>query len=193
MELPAQEFEPLVVAIVRRYCRQTQRPPPSDAQLTRFAAQLREQVCERGLPQPLRDGEVGAPGAMSEDECGAWVARIMTGLDEPGLAEAAKQLVKACFYPEFTVCRDSYREVTRDGSCRRQELARARTRISGTHCVDCPHWVALTPATHAEFLAKAWCHDPAEFRRDREIFLPEDFRALRGWLRTQARRATGAM
>jgi hypothetical protein len=98
-------------------------------------------------------------------------------------------MVKACFYPEFKVCRDSFREVGRDGACRRQELARARTRVSGTHCVDCPHWVALDPLEHAEFLAREWHRDAHVLAANRGVFLPEDFRELRRWLWAAARQA----
>ena len=115
------------------------------------------------------------------------VARVIAGSDEPLLAEAARHLVKACFYPEFKVCRDSFREVTADGSCRRQELERVRGRVSGTHCVDCPHWVALEPEAHSEFLAREWRAQPALLMEHRDIFLPEDFRALRRWLHAAAR------
>jgi hypothetical protein len=114
---------------------------------------------------------------MAEEECALLIARVMAGLAGPRLAEAARQLVKACFYPEFKTCRDSFREVAADGSCRRQELARVRGRISGAHCVDCPHWVALTPAQHIAYLTHEWRGDAAEFSAHRDVFLPEDFRA----------------
>ena len=104
------------------------------------------------------------------------------------MAGPARQLVKACFYPEFKTCRDSFREVSPDGTCRRQELARARVRVSGSHCVDCPHWVALTPDQHVRFLTRAWQPGrAAEFTAHRDVFLPEDFRALRRFLHGLAR------
>ncbi len=180
-------FERIVGAVVTRFCVQNGRTTPSAADLERFAAQLAGLVAERGLPAPLAPGDCGAPGGMAEEVCAPLVARVVQGLDEPWLAEAARQLVKACFYPEFTVCRDSYRECKSDGSCKRQELARVRGRISGAHCVDCPHFVAQTPAAHAALLTEAWRGDPAVLAAHREIFLPEDFRALRRWLHAAAR------
>lgn len=186
MEANGAEFERCVVAMVARFCAQGNGPVPA-FKLARFAAQLREVVVERGLPPPLPPGECGAPGGMPEAEVASLVARVTAGLDEPQLAEAARQLVKACFYPEFTVCRDSFREVARDGSCRRQELARVRARISGAHCVDCPHWVALSPAAHGDLLAREWRGDPAVFVAHREVFLPEDFRTFRIWRQAAAR------
>ena len=186
-----EEFERLIAAVVVRFFGQKQQPPPSGAELARFGAQLRQLVEERGLPRPLAAHECGAPGGMSEEECAPLVARVGAGTRDPLLADAARQLVKACFYPEFTVCRDSFREVARDGGCRRQELERVRGRISGTHCVDCPHWVALAPAQHAAYLRAEWRGDPAVLDAHQSIFLPEDFRALRRWLHAAAREDRG--
>lgn len=197
------EFERIVGAVLARFFVQNGRVAPPAAQLAQFAAQLRALVAERGLPPPLAPGELGAPGGMSEEQCAPLVTRVLSGLDPAAtdaasralLADAARQLVKACFYPEFKVCRDSFREVASDGSCRRQQLGRVRGRISGSHCVDCPHWVAHAPEQHADFLARNWhgaagCADAraAEFFSHRTIFLPEDFRALRRWLHAAARR-----
>lgn len=181
------EFERIVSAVVTRFFAQNGRAQPSGAAARQFAAQLGALVAERGLPRPLAAGECGTPGGMSEAEGAPLVARVVAGLDAAIWADVARQLVKACFYPEFTVCRDSFREVTRDGACRRQELERVRSRVSGAHCVDCPHWVALAPAAHGEFLAGAWRGDRAPLAAHRDVFLPEDFRALRIWLHAAAR------
>jgi hypothetical protein len=184
-----QEFERIVSANIARFFLQNDRHAPAEADVARFTGQLRVLVVERGLPPPLAPGQHGEPGGMAEEECAPLVARVMAGVEAaPLLADAARQLVKACFYPEFTECRDSFREVARDGACRRQQLERVRGRISGSHCVDCPHWIAQKPEGHAEFLASAWVRDTAEFAAHRDIFLPEDFRALRRWLYAAARR-----
>ncbi|MBL9212958.1 MAG: hypothetical protein JNL92_21030 [Opitutaceae bacterium] len=188
MDANAAEFERLVVAMVTRYGAQVG-GDVSAGTAARFAAQLRDVLESRGLPRPLAAGECGAPGGMTEADVAPLVAQVTAGIEAPWLAEAARQLVKACFYPEFTVCRDSYRELTREGACRRQELARVRSRISGAHCVDCPHWTALSPAEHGALLAGAWRGDPAEFAAQRSVFLPEDFRAFRVWRHAAARRA----
>lgn len=184
----AGEFEQIVTRVLMRFLAQSGRGTIPSTEVTRCAAQLSELVSERGLPRPLRADEQGAPGGMSEDECAPLVARVTAEVTEPLLTDAARQLVKACFYPEFKVCRDSFRECGRDGACRRQQLERARTRISGSHCVDCPHWVALAPDAHAAYLHREWRGDRAEFQTHRDIFLPEDFRALRRWLHAAARR-----
>jgi hypothetical protein len=181
------EFQRLVGAVVARFVAQKSQMPPTAGEIKRFTSQLSQLVDERGLPPPLPTDECGKPGGMAEEECAPLVARVIAGTREPLLAEVARQLVKACFYPEFKMCRDSFREVTREGACRRQELERVRGRISGSHCVDCPHWVALAPEQHADYLRREWRDDPAVFAAHREIFLPEDFRALRHWLHAAAR------
>lgn len=192
MSEQADEFPEIVGAVLRRFCAQNAQPEPSAAQIAAFAARLRAVIDERGLPRPLAPGEIGAPGGMAEAECAPLVTRVAGAAAPALLAEAARQLVKACFYPEFTVCRDSYRETGSDGACRRQELARARGRISGSHCVDCPHFVALEPRAHATLLEAAWHNEPTALQAHRGIFLPEDFRALRRWLHAAARRSPQA-
>jgi hypothetical protein len=194
-------FGQLVDAIVARAVRQNAQPVPPAADRAALAAGLWALITERGLPRPLAPAERGAPGEMSEAEVAPLLARALGDVppaSREALAGPARQLVKACFYPEFKTCRDSFREVAPDGSCRRQELARALGRVSGAHCVDCPHWVALNPEQHARFLARAWRpptvaapaagrDGPAEFMAHRGVFLPEDFRALRRFLHALAR------
>jgi len=183
-----QEFERLVTAVLTRFFAQNARSA-TGLPLDRVARQLHALVMERGLPRPLGENECGVPGGMSDAECAPLVARVTAGTDDPLLAEGARQLVKACFYPEFRVCRDSFRAVAADGTCRRQERTRVRGRVSGSHCVDCPHWIALENGPHGEFLQREWRGDVRTFEQDREIFLPEDFRRLRRWLHAVARRA----
>ena len=183
----AQDFSGLVGAVVVRFFGQNNRTPPPGEELAALAARLWVLVDERGLPRPLEPAERGEPGELSEAECAPLVARVMDGAADTLLATAVRQLVKACFYPEFKTCRDSFREVAADGSCRRQELARVLGRVSGAHCVDCPYWVALTPEQHERFLAREWRVGAAAFTAHRAEFLPEDFRALRRWLYGRAR------
>jgi hypothetical protein len=182
------EFQRLVGLLIARFYTQNSRPLLPETTVARFAAQLAQLIAQRGLPRALSAEECGAPGGMPEQECAVLVAQVMAELEDPLLAEVARQLVKACFYPEFKVCRDSFREVGRDGACRRQQVERVRGRISGTHCVDCPHWVALAPAAHWDYLRNEWRGDAATLEQSRAIFLPEDFRALRLWLHRAARR-----
>ena len=188
MDGSLEEFQRIVREMCSRFGAQLSQPT-SAVDLRRFAAQLAAVVVERGLPRPLPDDEPGTPGGMADEEIVALVSRVIDRVDDPTLADAARQLLKACFYPEFRNCRDSFRELRRDGSCRRQQLEHARRRLSGSHCVDCPHWVALSPAEHAEFIRREWHGDPNRFAEHQGVFLPEDFRTLRRWLYRAARRS----
>jgi hypothetical protein len=181
------EFTARISAVLNRFAIQNGEVPPTGEVCRAFASRLWSVVAERGLPRPLASHERGEPGGMSEEECAPLVGRVAGAGAPPLLVDAARQLVKACLYPEFKTCRDSFREIAPDGSCRRQELDRARRRVSGTHCVDCPHWVALPPRPHEKFLERQWRAGAGEFIAGRAIFLPEDFRALRRWLQAVAR------
>lgn len=181
------EFHARAAAVVRRWCQQTDTPPPSNVDVAAFVARLWTLVAERGLPPPPTAGVVGAPREMSEAESAPLVERLLVGDAETKWGDLARQLLKACFYPEFTTCRDSFRAVSPDGACRRQERGRAAKRISGSHCVDCPYWLSHEAGTHATLLREAWCGDPTAFDQDRDVFLPEDYRALRRWIRARAR------
>lgn len=183
----AEEFQRLVVQVLERFTRQNG-GTVDGVSLRRFAEQLAQLVLKRGVPPPLREGDAGAPGELDKSEIKELTERALAGAaaDEL-LTDGAKQLVKACFYPEFHVCRDSYRERSGKGVCKRQVLERARGRVSGAHCVDCPYWTDVSPERHAELLRDGWCADPAELERNRAIFLPEDFRAVRRWVREAAR------
>jgi hypothetical protein len=184
----AEEFHGLVDALLRRFFRQNGQPGPDPASIARISARLWPLIAERGLPVSLRPDERGQPHEMSEAESQALVRRVLDSCNDALLADAVRQLVKACFYPEFRDCRESYRATGADGACRRQDPARAQRRISGSHCVDCPYWQTLAPAEHERFLAKQWCAGSEDFMARRDVFLPEDFRALRRCIRAQAPR-----
>ena len=185
-------FVQCVVEILERYFRQNHQALPARSESIAAANRLWALIQKRGLPRPLEKTERGEPGEMPEAESAALFNTVMDSASAECrelLASPMRQVVKACFYPEFKTCRDSFREVSPDGSCRRQELARARVRASGSHCVDCPHWVALTPAQHAKYLAREWRGGAEQFYAHQSVFLPEDFRALRLFLYHAAREA----
>lgn len=182
------EFTERVVAVVRRWGAQGATPPWDADTVGRLAQRLAALVAERGLPRPARAATADSTTGMPEAEMARLTDRVAGAGEEPRLAEAVRQLIKACFYPEKDQCCESYREVSADGTCRRQELARVRGRISGSYCVDCPHWTALTPAEQAQRLAEGWRAEPAMLTAHEDVFLPADFRALRRALYAAARR-----
>lgn len=181
-------FEDLVRRVLMRFYAQNGRPVPPHEVLTALAERLLAVIRERGLPPPLAQHDAGTPGGISEAELSPLVTRVLGEISDELLPDAVRQLLKACLYPEFSPCRESYREVSRDGSCRRQELPRARLRISGTHCVDCPYWLTEDREPHATLLRQAWRTGSPAFESHIDIFLPEDFRALRRWVRAAAQR-----
>ena len=183
----AAEFETLVVATLARFLVQNGgAASPVAAQA--IARRLHALIGQRGLPRPLAPDEAGAPGGIPESEFAAMSAHVLDDVRDSLLVEAARQLIKACFYPEFRQCRDSYKLVSPDGECRRQQLGRARLRVSGAHCVDCPYWTTLSEERHRELLAADWHHGRDACAVHLDVFLPEDFRRLRQWLYREMRR-----
>lgn len=189
MSSPAETLTEFLRPLLQRYFAQTGRVAAAEQVIVALADRLAGLIEERGLPVPLAPGEQGEAQEMSAQEVAPLVDRLLagwTGAEREALATPARQLVKACFHGEFKVCRDSFREVSPDGSCRRQELKRVRERISGSHCVDCPYWTGLEPEQHWRYLGKEWRSDPAVLTAHREVFLPEDFRRLRRHIRRLA-------
>ncbi|QYM79309.1 hypothetical protein K0B96_01435 [Horticoccus luteus] len=173
MPLDFAAFHPLVAAVLHRFYEQNDRPAPAPAELLAIAARLWQLIEERHPLHPS-DGELSAADAQ------ACTARVLAHSTDELLAIAARQLVKTCLQPSPAACRNSFRETGADGHCRRQDAARARLRVSGSHCVDCPYWQELDAEDHAVFLAQHWqSGDASEFTSHRELFLPEDYRALR--------------
>lgn len=187
MSSAGEDFRDRVHRLINRFYQQNGRSVVPVAELDALVTRLAHVIADRGLPAPLTAGDPGAPGGLPEAEINGVVARLLPDGADDFLADVARQLVKTCFYPEFTTCRDSYCERGQGGACRRQEEPRARRRLSGSHCVDCPHWVALGAAEHEALLIAAWHTDPADFRANQALFLPEDFRAFRVWIWNQAR------
>lgn len=189
MPPPGEAFAEILRPLLQRFLQQTGQTAMADATLAIFIGRLWQLIGEKGLPAPLARGECGAPQEMTKEEVAPLIEQLLAGLtvaEREALATPARQLVKACFHGEFKVCRDSYREVSPDGSCRRQELKRVRERISGSHCVDCPYWMGLTPEQHGRLLAKEWRGEATELAAHRAVFLPDDFRALRRFIRSHA-------
>ncbi|HTO03218.1 MAG TPA: hypothetical protein VL069_05915 [Opitutus sp.] len=188
MTSPEDQLGEHVRLILRRFCRQNGLAAPLDHETEQISRRLWEIILTKGLPPPLAPGEIGSPGELSAAEVMPMVEAVLEGNDRrAALIDPVRQLVKTCFHREFAVCRDSYREVSADGSCRRQTLKKALGRVSGAHCVDCPYWTALSPAEHAEKLSAAWRGETREFSAHRDVYLPEDFRALRMWLHAATR------
>ena len=171
------EFEGSVAAVVTRFLKQNGLAPAGEDELRALASALMTPVSER-----VEEGEL--PEAFVK----AGVARVLAVFSppRPELANLAKQLIKGCHQPDQSSCCESYCEVDAHGRCRRQELAYDLARVSGAHCVDCPRWREWSPEAHAARLAGEWKDGAAAFAVRREVFVPEDFRALRLLTQSQA-------
>ena len=177
-------LEPALTAVFTRFLRQNDVEP--EAELVReFVGRLQQLVADYGLPAITDNEAQSLETRLSDKECNARAAFVAGTDAAPIVAEAAKQLVKTLFYPELKVCRSSFEAVTGDGACRRQELERVRRRVSGTHCVDCPHWRDWDAQGHIQYLQPRWLASSDNFTANRDIFLPEDFRVLRAAIARQ--------
>ncbi|MEN9662358.1 MAG: hypothetical protein RL324_1307 [Verrucomicrobiota bacterium] len=177
----ATQFATLVAACLRRFLAQNDRPAVPETELADLGARFWKAVSREAYRPPADIAWREMPAALVEQLAAEILDDSMAAERRGDLNVPVRQLLKACLQAEPERCRESYREVV-GGHCRRQELARARSRISGTHCVDCPHWAALDGDENLILLARAWAEGPAEtLSGNQGIFLPEDFRALRTW------------
>lgn len=174
--VPRPEFARLVAAVMTRMLAQTGQPPASSVELARLATLLDSLGSLEGWAR--RRASVGEelPEVLVRD----WVERVIALFPGhgPALTPLAKQVIKGCFQPEPTTCRLSYRQQDASGRCRRQEEAYDQARISGAHCIDCPHW-RRERSEHEAWLAGEWHAGRVALAAGIEVFLPEDFRALR--------------
>lgn len=187
--LQTREFDALVIANLERWFRRNGHEAVAAADLAGVAARLRAVLAQRGLPEVPLSGRPEEAPELPADEC-ARLERSVLGplVADERWATPVRQLVKTCLQPEFRRCRDSYRERDADGSCRRQQAGKARGRLSGSPCVDCPYWLELTPEQHARAVRDGWAGDVGTFEGDSELYLPSDFRALRRQVREIASR-----
>ncbi len=180
-DIDAARFDELATSVLLRYARQNDWGDIDPATLRPAIVGLQNAIRGMGLPPP------GARGELDDFVFDAILREIESaGPLEERWEHPVRQLAKACFYPERGDCCESYCETDKRGRCKRQSLEKGRERISGAHCVDCPHWTESTPEEHTALLEQAWQPGPVTFEEVRELFLPEDYRALRRFIRTLA-------
>ncbi len=189
-------FQSLAGACLARYVRANAGIATEEASLAQCCEVVWDIVDTQGWPAPLPVGKEREATDTALPDLAAWVDRatrsfVTAGVGEQALAclkTAVGQLFKTCLYPEITVCRESYRQQTAEGHCKRQKHATASARLSGSPCVDCPYTVRLSAELHATLLRKNWAEtNSTSFDSDPMCFLPEDFRGLRRFLWLHAR------
>jgi len=184
-------FSRLATACLERFLSYGAGGKRSKEEIIGWAEVIYDKVSAMGWPQPLASGQVVAAADRVLPNLESWVKDVLSEVGSVFEDEAEKrrvqaglqQLFKACLYPEFTECRDSYRQVSASGVCKRQQLTIARERVSGVACVDCPYTVLVPMDTHRRLVKKSWAiTNPEAFETDPMCFLPEDFRHLRRFL-----------
>ncbi len=98
------------------------------------------------------------------------------------------QFMRSLCHPEVRNCTLSFRKADSLGKCERQNLGVCKSRLSGSHCEECPLFLTLTPDNHLKTLLRAWIDPDTEtLGRFQGVFLPEDYRDLRCFLHLHAR------
>lgn len=185
-------FVALARPIIERFFSQTGRPPIGAKVLNAYLHVLWQVCTGWGMPKALPDGEEGAPKDLGPDEIAELMTRILDELNYPevrfDLAVLSKQFLRAVLQPEFVRCRLSYAKPDETGVCNRQDLRHCSSRISGSHCVDCPLFILTHPNKHPRILGAQWNKaKKAELEENLGVFLPSDFRQLKYFLFLQRR------
>jgi hypothetical protein len=174
-----QAFLACLGPVLGRGLRQAGREPLSDAHVEALARAVLDIGAEGGWARRF----AGAREDLRPEEVAEWSTRL--GAVVPGraaeLGTVFKQVLKSCFQPPPAQCRNSFCETDSAGRCRRQERVYDLARLSGAHCVDCPYWLELNGDEHFKFLADRWLAGVDDLEAHRAVYLPEDFRTLRGW------------
>lgn len=180
---PEAAFTAIGREITERYFRQIKLGCPSSNYVNHLWSEIWTLVHQEILPPCLAPSEIGAPTGVEEGRLSYLIETLLVRLPrhrtDDRLRALAYQVYVALLAPEFRACRQSYTAASIDESCPRQELNHCHDRISGSHCEDCPFFVALTEPHHRRLLKRFWRGDPAQFVQNPDSFLPEDFRALR--------------
>lgn len=176
-------FSKIGLEVTQRFFNQQEIPPPLDPFLEAFWKGIWEITHREGLPKPLSMSEIGEAKELDDAYVGKLSEEVLSRLPQHRTSETllalAFQIFTALLSPEFKACRQSYLEEDASGSCARQDLQYCSDRVSGSHCEDCPYFVAMSAQQHRKLLSKQWCGDVAVFENHSDLFLPEDFRALR--------------
>lgn len=181
---PENVFVSIGNEITKRFFTQQEVLPPSDAYITSLWGSVWATVLAEGLPEPLAANAIGEPRTLEDSYlftlATETLGRLPRHRTEDTMRTLCIQVLVALLSPEFKSCRQSYAEADPAGQCARQSADHCRDRVSGSHCEDCPFFVALSKDQHRKLLGRAFAPDhQAAWAAQTDLFLPEDFRALR--------------
>lgn len=181
---PAKVFCALGKEITSRHFTQLKTIPPSDSYVSSLWDNLWITALAEGLPRPLANHEVGEPRTLDDSYLFGLAEKTLAYLPRHRthdlLSTLCVQVYTALLSPEFKACRQSYQARDSEGVCVRQTVDHCKDRISGSHCEDCPFFIALSQDQHRKLLARSFAPaDQALWSSNIGLFLPEDFRALR--------------
>ncbi len=183
---PVRTFVEIALELVKRYYAQLSVIPPGDAYLRSLSEGLWETALQEGPPVPLADNEIGEPRTLEDSYLLALAEKTMVRLPRHRTDDLLRafciQILVALLSPEFKACRQSYQagDAANAGACARQSLENCRDRVSGSHCEDCPFFVALSKDQHRKLLGRSFgAAGQPVWSANTDLFLPEDFRALR--------------
>ena len=181
---PEITFVSIGLELTKRFFAQQSILPPSDAYLTGLWQNLWSTTLAEGLPTPLASNEIGEPRTLADSYLLSLAEKTLGGLprhrSEDLLRTLCIQILVALLSPEFRACRQNFQSKDSVGQCVRHSADHCRDRVSGSHCEDCPFYVALSRDQHRKLLGQSFGpSQQAAWNAHADIFLPEDFRALR--------------
>jgi len=180
---PLRVFQELGQEITKRFFAQQDTLPPSPAYVSGLWEALWLVALAEGVPAPLESNQVGEPKTLDDNYlfnlANTALGKLPRHRADDLLRTLCVRILIALLSPEFKACRQSYQQASAAGQCSRQDAAECRDRVSGSHCEDCPFFVALSREQHRRLLARAFGASAQTFHDHVDLFLPEDFRALR--------------
>jgi hypothetical protein len=177
-------FVGIGLELTKRYFAQQSVPPPSDAYITSLWEGLWATALAEGMPQPLAANEIGEPRTLEDSYLFSLAEKTLVRLPKHRADDVLRTLCVQVFIallsPEFKACRQSYQHTDSAGQCNRMSVDHCRDRVSGSHCEDCPFFVALSSDQHRKLLGRSFSPSgQTTWNANHSLFLPEDFRALR--------------
>ena len=188
-------FVELGIPIAQRYLQQIGVFPKHTDKVGELLKAVWQVAHERPLPRPLGRAETGEAKDPDEGRIRELIQTVEGKLDRDmpeTLDVFTYQLLVMVTQEEFKACRLSYQAENVEGEVERQDADYCKDRISGSHCEDCPYFVALSQEKHERLMQKQWIAGAEAFEAEKATFLPSDYRMLRIFWYLHLRAASGS-